>query len=379
MDIQSLFDQYSVAALFYSGGPENTLSHGRFRVRFMAGEESVPVSEVNHVTEPLMVAVCYEWKDCIEKLHSRKPDPFGWPLLHITKAALDIHEPGWQPTLRDIPAISLENVQSKADYMEAVNAIKRHIQRGDVYEMNYCTELRAEGVRINPVHIFENICLKAPSPFSVLYKWRHLWLLCASPERFLARRGRRLISQPIKGTAPRHSRESDDRLSAENLRNSPKERMENTMIVDLVRNDLSRVCRPGSVAVPEWCGIYSFSHVHQMVSTVEGDAEPDQSFESILKAAFPPGSMTGAPKIRAMELAEAYEISRRGLYSGCVGYREGDGDFDLNVVIRSLIYNEHTGYLSCHVGSAITHLSDPEREWEECRWKAAGIRQALSR
>jgi len=344
----------------------------------MGGEESIALEEVEKSEVPLIISVCYEWKDEIEKLTSAKSDPFGWPLIQFTQASLDLIDLPWQPRPRKIPILALEPIQPKADYLECVKAIKNHIQRGDVYEMNYCTELRAEKKGLNPFHVFEKLCLAAPSPFSVLYKWHHLWLICASPERFLARRGERLISQPIKGTAPRYARSEEDKKSAVRLRNSYKDRMENTMIVDLVRNDLSRVCQAGTVKVPEWCGIYTFSHVHQMISTIEGKINSNQTFENILKAAFPPGSMTGAPKIRAMELAEKYEKSRRGLYSGCVGYRETDGTFDLNVVIRSLIYNEKTGFLSCHVGSAITHLSDPEQEWEECQWKGAALRQVLS-
>lgn len=343
----------------------------------MGGEKAVNPRETENSKAPLMISVCYEWKDEIEKLTSSKKDPFRWPLIQFTEASLVLEELRWQPVSRRMQAVKLYPVQAKSDYLDCVKAIKNHIQRGDVYEMNYCTELCAEGVRLNPFHVFEKLCLAAPAPFSVLYKWHHLWLICASPERFLARRGQRLISQPIKGTAPRHARAEEDKKAAEQLRTSDKERMENTMIVDLVRNDLSRVCMPGTVRVPEWCGIYSFSHVHQMISTVEGECAPQQTIENILRAAFPPGSMTGAPKIKAMELAERYEKSRRGLYSGCVGYREPDGTFDLNVVIRSLIYNEKTGYLSCHVGSAITHLSNPEQEWEECQWKAAAIRQVL--
>lgn len=378
MTPEEIFERFPVVAMYCTGNPGNQDAYHRFTVRMMAGENNVAPESAESSVVPLIVSVCYEWKDAIEKLTSAKKDLFGWPLIQLTQASLDLKDSLWQPRLRKIPAVSLQPLQPKADYLKCVKAIQSHIQRGDVYEMNYCTELYAEQVQVNPLQVFERLCIAAPAPFSVLYKWHHLWLICASPERFLARRGERLISQPIKGTAPRHAVAEEDRKAAERLSRSAKESMENTMIVDLVRNDLSRVCRPGTVKVSEWCGIYSFSHVHQMISTIEGKINPNQTFENILKAAFPPGSMTGAPKIKAMELAEKYEKSRRGLYSGCVGYWEPDGTFDLNVVIRSLIYNEKTGYLSCHVGSAITHLSDPEQEWEECQWKSAALRQVLS-
>ncbi|MBL7747847.1 MAG: chorismate-binding protein, partial [Chitinophagaceae bacterium] len=161
------------------------------------------------------------------------------------------------------------------------------------------------------------------------------------------------------------------------LFHSAKDRSENVMVVDLVRNDLAKICTEGTVKVDELYGIYSFPQVHQMISTVSGELKQGISFADIIKATFPMGSMTGAPKKRVMELIEQYEQTRRGIFSGAVGYIAPNGDFDFNVVIRSIMYNAATRYLSYQAGSGITFYSDPEMEWEECLMKAAAIRKVL--
>ncbi len=186
------------------------------------------------------------------------------------------------------------------------------------------------------------------------------------------------MSQPIKGTSQRViGDKSKDELSKEGLMHSAKDRSENVMVVDLVRNDLSRVCKEGTVKVDELYGVYSFPQVHQMISTVSGELKDDISFSEILKATFPMGSMTGAPKKRVMELIEQYEQTKRGIFSGAVGYISPDGDFDFNVVIRSIMFNAATNFLSFQAGSGITWYSDPEKEWEECLMKAAAIKKVL--
>ncbi|MGB0172268.1 MAG: anthranilate synthase component I family protein, partial [Flavobacteriales bacterium] len=212
--------------------------------------------------------------------------------------------------------------------------------------------------------------------------WNGVDILCASPERFLRREGNRLISQPIKGTAPRHPDPVRDAAIAERLRNDPKERAENVMITDLVRNDLSQVACPASVEVEELCGIHSFRNVHQMISTVTCTVRGDRGFADILRAAFPMGSMTGAPKIRAMEITAEVEPVRRGLYSGAIGWADPDGqgsvgDFDLNVVIRTALADRESGRWSVHVGGAITALAEASAEWEETRLKARAVLDAL--
>ena len=263
-------------------------------------------------------------------------------------------------------------------YLSQLAHILNHIQLGDIYEMNYCTEFFAEHTRVDPLWLYQSLNRVSPTPFSAWYALNERFLMCASPERFLARRGNWLVSQPIKGTTARHADVETDRKRAEMLRHDQKERSENIMIVDLVRNDLSHCAEKASVQVEELCEIYSFEQVHQMISTVKASLRKDCHFTEALRHAFPMGSMTGAPKIRAMELIEEYEDTRRGLYSGAVGYIDPQGDFDFNVVIRSLQYNAAEQYLNYMVGGAITIRSIPEKEYEECLIKARAMEKALA-
>ncbi len=279
--------------------------------------------------------------------------------------------------------MSLPRLQKRVSqevYLSTINKIKEHIQQGDCYEMNYCQEFFVEGASVDPLFLYRQLIKISPAPYSALYRQGPRWLLSASPERFLCKRGNRLISQPIKGTARRNGKDlAVDQQIREQLYLSDKERAENVMIVDLVRNDLSRVCESGSVVVDELFGLYSFPQVHQLISTVSGELPPAISFSSILKATFPMGSMTGAPKKRVLELTAQYEFSARGLYSGSIGYLDPEGDFDFNVVIRSLLYHESKQYLSFQVGGGITINSIPENEWEECLVKAAGLFKLLGK
>ena len=274
--------------------------------------------------------------------------------------------------------LRLQQRVSRQAYLNVIEKIKEHIQQGDCYEMNYCQEFFAEEALVDPLFLYQQLMKISPAPFAALYRQGPRWLLSASPERFLCKRKNRLISQPIKGTARRdHKDVMADEMIREQLRSSEKERAENVMIVDLVRNDLSRVCESGSVVVDELFGVYSFPQVHQLISTVSGELQPGVSFSTILKATFPMGSMTGAPKKRVLELTTQYEQSARGLYSGSIGYIDPEGDFDFNVVIRSLLYHERKQYLSFQVGGGITINSIPENEWNECLVKAAGLLKLL--
>jgi para-aminobenzoate synthetase component 1 len=190
-------------------------------------------------------------------------------------------------------------------------------------------------------------------------------LLCASPERFIHRSGSKLISQPIKGTAKRGSTEQSDELSKNHLATSEKEKAENVMIVDLVRNDLSKFAVKGTVLVDELFGVYTFPRVHQMISTVSCEIKKAVTFTQILRSAFPMGSMTGAPKVSAMNIIEEFENFKRGLFSGTVGYIQPDGDFDFNVVIRSILYDSESRTIAIPAGGAITNKSIPEEEFDE--------------
>lgn len=264
---------------------------------------------------------------------------------------------------------------SQKEYMDAIEKIKNHIQRGDIYEMNYCMEFFSEQAAINPPEVFLKLNETTRSPFSAFYKTGDKYLLCASPERFLKKEGKKVISQPIKGTAKRGKTQEEDRLQKAKLADSVKDKSENVMIVDLVRNDLSRTCH--NVKVEELFGIYSFKQWHQMISTISGEIRNGAHFTEVIENAFPMGSMTGAPKIRAMELIGKYEKTNRGLYSGTVGYITPDGDFDFNVVIRSILYDEGLRYVSFFAGSAITAQSVPSEEYEECLVKTRGMFLAL--
>lgn len=273
-------------------------------------------------------------------------------------------------------------IKSKLDkdqYLERVKALKQHIARGDVYEITFCQEFFSENTRIDAVEIYSKLCQVSPVPFASYLKIGHKYILCASPERFLRKKGNEIISQPIKGTAKRSQNDSDDEHLKSALKNSLKEQSENVMIVDLVRNDLTKIAKQRTVKVVELFGIYSFPTVHQMISTISCQAQPQVDIASIIKNCFPMGSMTGAPKVKALELIEQYETTKRGAFSGSIGYISPSGDFDFNVVIRSILYNSQNRYLSFQVGGAITHRSNPELEFEECLLKAKAIFKVLSK
>lgn len=273
-----------------------------------------------------------------------------------------------------LPSVRFQPAIDRDDYLKTVEALRQHIAAGDCYEINLCNVRTAETpVQLDALSAFRALRFASPAPFSALLKWRGQYSICASPERFLCGWERRIISQPIKGTAPRGHAEEEDALLIAALHGSAKERAENIMIVDLVRSDLARSCVPGTVTVDELFGIQTFPAVHQMVSTVSGRLRDDQTWWDATRHAFPMGSMTGAPKEKVMELIARYEPARRGRFSGAIGYITPDGDFDLAVVIRSLFYNERDGSLWYSTGGAITWASDPAAEWEETLLKGAAI------
>lgn len=341
----------------------------------------------------------YDLKNQIEKLSSENPDHVGFPLLMFFEPEIyilfeqdfiQIYSKQLSPStiINQIISYSAplkekqtavkikQRVTSKA-YTEAVEQLKNYIVEGDIYELNYCMEFYAEQAVIHPLSLFLELNQTSPTPFAGFLKFEDKYLLCASPERFLKKEGRKLISQPIKGTIRRGSTPAEDAALQYQLRHDEKELAENMMIVDLVRNDLRRSCATGTVRVEEMFGIYGFKQVSQMISTVSGELQPEKDLVDALIGAFPMGSMTGAPKIRAMQLIEQQEKTKRGLYSGTFGYITSDQDCDFNVVIRSIQYNASTKYLSFMVGSAITFDSDPAREYQECLLKAKAIMQVL--
>jgi len=346
----------------------------------------------------------YDLKNELEDLSSESFDGVKMPALHFFQARwvltlkedqLEVHYQEKENTEEEVEALveqilstKIDQVKalfvphiqhriSKDEYLEAVNALKNHIRLGDIYEVNFCQEFYAENTRIDPLDTYRRLREVSPTPYSCYYSLGDKFLLSASPERYIKKQGSKIISQPIKGTAKRGYTPEEDSQIKDFLYTDPKERAENIMIVDLVRNDLSRTAAKGSVKVEELCGIYSFPQVHQMISTVVSELREDIHFVDCIKHSFPMGSMTGAPKVRAMKLIEKYEVTKRGLFSAAVGYITPDADFDFNVVIRSIQYNAKDDYLSFMVGGAITMKSDPEKEYEECLLKAKAIKQVL--
>lgn len=355
-----------------------------------------------HPERHVFACLNYELKNEIEALESRHPDATGFPLLYLCVMENVLELKGSQYTYLEgkaseenealvrrflSPATSgfsnevhwnLQPSLTREDYLEKVGSLKKHLQAGDIYEVNFCQEYAAQGVEIRqPLDFYFRLNEVTRAPYSAFVTFDEFSVFCGSPECYLSKKGDTLRSFPIKGTHRRGSTPEQDALFRETLLNDTKERAENVMIVDLVRNDLSRLATKGSVRVEELFGIYTFETVHQMISTVACTLRDNTSFSDILRATFPMGSMTGAPKIRAMQLIERHENFRRGLYSGAIGYLKPNGDFDFNVVIRSMIHNKNTGYLSCAVGSAITIHSDAEKELAECETKISRILNAF--
>ncbi|CAM1334084.1 anthranilate synthase component I family protein [Tenacibaculum aestuariivivum] len=265
----------------------------------------------------------------------------------------------------------------KDQYYKKITKVLNHINRGDIYEANFCQEFYAENTNINPYKIYTHLNKISAPPFATFFKHENLYLLSATPERYIKKEGLKIISQPIKGTAKRFIDPIKDTKIAFDLTRDEKERSENIMIVDLVRNDLSKTAVKGSVKVEELCKVYSFKQVHQMISTIVSEIPPSTHPVDIIKDTFPMGSMTGAPKISAMEIIEELEETKRGLYSGTVGYFTPDGNFDFNVIIRSILYNATKNYVSFSVGGAITSKSTPEKEYKECLLKAKAMKYVL--
>ena len=345
----------------------------------------------------------YDIKNQLEALTSRHENRLGFPDAYFVEPewVLDFEQDGvivqgerdGNNLIRDITnAVELPTPGFTAyaprqircrvtpeEYKANVRRIQQYIRAGDVYELNYCIEFFCENTALDPLRLYKALNERSPMPFSTFLKLHDRYIMGASPERFLAKRGQRILSQPIKGTIRRGNTVDEDASLREQLLKSEKERAENLMIVDLVRNDLARSAKTGSVRVGELFGIYGFRQVYQMISTVSATLREGVSWADAIQHAFPMGSMTGAPKIRAMQLIDELEESRRGVYSGAIGFVTPDGDFDFNVVIRTLFYDAPGQYASFSVGSAITYDADPTQEWEECLLKAQAIRDVLEK
>ncbi len=345
----------------------------------------------------------YALKDQVEQLSSRNPNAYNFAPLRFFVPRHIVYQEGetlfveshsiqdleaFQATLarmdakeyadENLAGVSMQAGTSHEAYLEKIAGLKKHLQYGNIYEVNYCQSFDAKQRIRHPHMLFERLNVLSKAPFAAFYKAGNNYLMCASPERYLQKSGNTVRVQPIKGTAARYADRVQDEHARKSLYSSEKERAENVMIVDLMRNDLSRTAKKGSVQVAELFGIRSFEAVHQMVSTIESELDTRFDLEDLLQTTFPMGSMTGAPKTKAMKIIEAFEGFDRSLFSGAVGYITPEGDCDFNVVIRSFLYNKRNGHLSLRVGSAITILSDAEAEYQECLLKAEKLFAALT-
>jgi len=343
--------------------------------------------------------VSYEFKDVTEPVVTNTRATTNNHLLHFVKPLVvaeweDNHMRVWtllakSDTLRHIekcfekknqisnPTVRLTARTERETYLANAKALQRHIKRGDIYEVNYCIDFYAHEIIPNPYGLYASLNRQTKAPYSAYVRMDDLYILCCSPERFLKKEGPRVTMNPIKGTRPRGASKEEDYKLKQELLFDPKERAENTMIVDLVRNDLSKSAIPGTVQVDELCSIHSFETVHQMVSSVSSEVSSEIAFVDLLVDCFPPGSMTGAPKISALKSIDAHEYAQRGIYSGSIGYLRPGGDFELNVVIRTVIYDATMPLISLSVGSALTAVCSPEKEYEECLLKAEALRHVM--
>ena len=373
------------------------------KIPFTTNDSTLKLDKyVEEVKDWVFGYINYDLKNEIENLNSANTDKFNLPNLFFyqpkkiwiiksdTVEAFyldsslvsndwdDINNINIDNKINSYSAPKLNQKLTKEQYLTKIDILKNHINRGDVYEANFCFEWFSEIVEIDPLYVYQNLNRISKSPMSVYFKHNELNLICSSPERYLKKNNNKLISQPIKGTSRRDNNNKIDQNLKSLLSNDPKERSENIMIVDLVRNDMSRFSKPGSVIVKELCEVYPFKQVHQMISTIESEVESNLSIGKIIDGSFPMGSMTGAPKVKAMQIIDDLEESKRGLYSGAVGFIDPLGNFDFNVVIRSLIYDSETKYLSFHVGSAITAKSKGENEYKECLLKGKAMILSLT-
>ncbi|RPE00270.1 anthranilate synthase component I family protein [Aureibaculum marinum] len=358
----------------------------------------------NNINDYIFGYLTYDLKNDIEKLTSQNFDGLHFPDLYffqpkklfflknnileikyLTQVKDDIESDlsliktiDLNKSIKEVEHnVKIKKQISKKQYLKQLNTILKHINRGNIYEVNFCQEFYSENATINSLEVYNHLNSISNAPFASFLKLEDKFIISASPERFVKKQGNKIISQPIKGTAKRLTDKISDQQLAIDLANDQKERSENIMIVDLVRNDLSKTAIKGSVKVEELCKVYTFDQVHQMISTISSTTEHITDPVDIIKSLFPMGSMTGAPKLSAMQIIEKFETTKRSVYSGAIGYFTPEADFDFNVVIRSIFYNKTNKYLSYSVGGAITAKSDPEKEYEECLVKAIAMKKAL--
>ncbi|MBL3655683.1 anthranilate synthase component I family protein [Fulvivirga sediminis] len=400
-DYCSYFSANNIANIPYQGFKNLLAFNATQIIPFKSSDPFLDLQQFQEIHKDWLIGhFGYDLKNNIEKLSSSNTDRLNFPdiffyqpetviLWDDKNISIETYNSDPQSIIKNIEAIAphstslLEPINeiyagtSREEYIGKVKKLKQHIVEGDIYEINYCIDFHTNTKDFSPLHAYELLTTTSPTPFSVFHKFNNYYLICASPERFMKKEGQKLVSQPIKGTAKRGSNKTEDDFIKKSLRKDVKELAENMMIVDLVRNDLAKSSQYGTIKPEELFGIYSFHQLHQMISTITSTLSPEVTAIEAIKNAFPMGSMTGAPKIKVMELIEKYENNKRGLYSGAMGYFSPTGDFDFNVVIRSILYNASNSTLSFQVGSAITYDAIPEKEYEECLLKAKAILELL--
>lgn len=377
-----LFGEFA-AVLTYQSGRATIVDHGNSTEEII---ESDPWQALETFRSRYPGYICgyfgYDLKNYRESLTSNNSDPVQLPEMWmgspLTVHILDDNEDLGESELdfHDAFSVEIEQITEQERYIQNVNKVQGYITEGDVYEVNISHQIRA-AFKGDAFDLYENMRQLGPVPYGAFLKIGMSEICCASPERFLKKSGNVITSDPIKGTRPRGGNPLEDENILEQLRTSDKDKAENLMIVDLVRNDFNRVCEPGSVMVHSLFEIQSFGTVHQMVSRISGILRTSVSDVDSIAACFPMGSMTGAPKIRAMEIIDELEEYKRGLYSGAIGFFAPNGDFNFNVVIRSAIIQGRHLYYS--TGGAITSDSVAEMEWDETLIKMRALGVNLSK
>ena len=370
--ISSYLSDYCYVALFRSNN--NTTG---FDNKLLVSNKSI--SDVVSLNKEQICFINYDYKNHIEHFIEKNNNPLHFPkqLFIEVEESISLNEVNIISNQRIQQPIHIEATISKEEYVKKVNSIKQHIQLGDIYEINYCISFEAKSVSIDPLLIYQKLNTISNAPYSAFAKFDKYYIISSSPELFLTKKNNTLITKPIKGTSKRGKSEEEDMIIKKELQSNLKERTENVMIVDVARNDFSRIAKKGTVIVDKLFDIESYQQVHQMVSTVSCELKSNTSFDDIINATFPMASMTGAPKIRAMELIDEFELYNRGPYSGALGYIDQNRNFDLSVLIRSIFYDSEKNYLSFSVGSAITSMCNPEDEYEECLLKAKAMIHSL--
>lgn len=372
---------------------------GGFKHLLFAGETAVSLDNIESLPSgyPKAGIISYDQKNRYEKLSSSNPSFFPSPDSLFFTPTLSVEIQGNEAILKHphpekiYQAVSQHKQEigfsssfshikcshNQESYRHVFEKIQEHIVQGDIYEMNYCMAYNGTFSAIDPVDLYWDLCKISPMPFSAYFKAGDLVVVGASPERFLKKKGNLLIAQPMKGSIRRGHTAQEDAFLRKSLLLSEKERAENLMIVDLMRNDLSKIAQTGKIAVNELFGVYAFKQITQMISTVSCVLKDDINFARIIESTFPMGSMTGAPKIKCMELIDHYETFKRSWFSGTLGYIDEDGDFDFSVIIRSIILDRRSEKFYFGVGSAITYDANPEDEFQECLLKAQALLRVL--